>query len=111
MKAIGIIGGLGWPSTVDYYRLLCVKASNSERDRGAARPYPTPHLLIEPLNMARAREFRGTEGDRESWRSYESVFRESFERLRRSGAELGIIASNTATSDLTASEEGFNCLS
>src|SRR5688572_30350374 len=95
MKAIGIIGGLGWPSTVDYYRLLCVKASNAERDRGAAVPYPTPHLLIDSLNMARVRELRGTEGDHESWRSYESVFRESFERLRRGGAELGIIASNT----------------
>ena len=23
MKKIGIIGGLAWPSTIDYYRLLC----------------------------------------------------------------------------------------
>jgi aspartate racemase len=107
MKAIGIIGGLGWPSTVDYYRLLCVKASNAERDRGAAPPYPTPHLLIESLNMARVRELRGTEGERASWGSYESVFRESFERLRRAGAELGIIASNTPHMRLEGIKRGL----
>ena len=57
---------------------------------------PTRHRTsIESLNMARVRELRGREGDRGSWRSYETVFRESFERLRDAGAELGIIASNT----------------
>src|SRR5918996_2757022 len=71
MKTIGIIGGLGWPSTLDYYRLLCVKTANAGRDRGAAVPYPTPHLLMESLNMARMRELRGTDGDDRSWESYE----------------------------------------
>ena len=27
MKKIGIIGGLAWPSTADYYRLLCEKTN------------------------------------------------------------------------------------
>jgi aspartate racemase len=95
MRTIGVIGGLAWPSTVDYYRLLCVKTGNAARERGLAPPYPGPHILIESLDMGRMRALRGTDADDASWHRYESVFRESFRRLEHAGAEVGIIASNT----------------
>lgn len=95
MKKIGIIGGLAWPSTVDYYRLFCVKTNDHFRLKGAAPPYPTPHMVIESLNVSEMRKLRGREGDDVSWRRYEDVFRATLMRLKDAGAEFGVIASNT----------------
>lgn len=95
MKKIGIIGGLAWPSTLDYYRLLCTKTNEHFRAKGATPPYPTPHIIIESLNMNDTRKLRGQEGDEASWERYDDVFRATFLRLERAGAEFGIIASNT----------------
>ncbi len=39
MKKIGIIGGLAWPSTADYYRLICAGANAHFRSLG--HPMPT----------------------------------------------------------------------
>jgi aspartate/glutamate racemase len=40
MNKIGIIGGLAWPSTVDYYRLICTKTNEYFRVRGACSSKP-----------------------------------------------------------------------
>lgn len=95
MKKIGMIGGLAWPSTLDYYRLLCTKSNEHFRTNGATPPYPTPHIIIESLNMSETRKLRGQEGDEASWEGYDSVFRATLLRLQQAGAEFGIIASNT----------------
>jgi len=95
MKKIGMIGGLAWPSTADYYRGLCAKTNEHYKAKGATPPYPTPHILIESLNIDEMRKLRGREGDEASWESYDTVFRESFLRLQEAGAEFGAIASNT----------------
>ncbi len=95
MKKIGIIGGLAWPSTADYYRGLCAKTNEQFKAKGATPPYPTPHILIESLDINEMRKLRGREGDEASWQRYDAVFRESFQRLREAGADFGVIASNT----------------
>jgi aspartate racemase len=95
VKKIGIIGGLAWPSTADYYRLLCTKTHQHFRLAGAPPPNPTPHMLIESLDMSAMRKLRGREGDEASWRDYDNVFRASFARLQQAGADFGLIASNT----------------
>lgn len=72
IKKIGMIGGLGWPSTVDYYRLLCTKTNEHFKENGAAAPYAIPQIVIESLNMNETRKLRGQEGDEASWSEYDS---------------------------------------
>jgi aspartate racemase len=107
MKKIGIIGGLAWPSTVEYYRLLCAKTNAHFQAKGATPPYPTPHIIIESLNMADMRKLRGKDGDEASWERYEDAFRATFLRLKAAGAEIGIIASNTPHMRLKGIIEGL----
>ncbi len=95
MKKIGIIGGLAWPSTADYYRLLCKQSNEHFRLLDQSPPYATPAMVIESLNINETRSARGTEGDERSWVGYDSLFRDAFIRLKDAGAEFGMIASNT----------------
>lgn len=103
-----MIGGLAWPSTVEYYRGLCVKTSEHFKAKGATPPYPTPHILIESLNIDEMRHLRGREGDEASWEKYENVFRETFLRLRAAGADFGVIASNTPHMRLNGIRKGLD---
>lgn len=95
MKKIGIVGGLGWSSTLEYYRALCAGANARAERAGHGVPLPSPPMVIESLNMAETRKLRGVEGDDSSWLEFEAVFRRALQRLRAAGAEFAIIASNT----------------
>lgn len=95
MRKLGIIGGLAWPSTLDYYRLLCEKAATRFAHQGALPPYPTPPMVIESLNITETRALRGEPGCESSWAAYDAMFRDSFRRLQGSGADFGLIACNT----------------
>ena len=108
MKKIGIIGGLAWLSTVDYYKGLCAKTNEHYRRKGAMPPYPTPHILLESLNISEMRTLRGRDGDETSWELYDRTFREAFERLREAGAEFGVIASNTPHMRLNSITTGLD---
>ncbi len=108
MKKIGMIGGLAWPSTVDYYRLLCTKTNEHFRVKGVTPPYPTPPIIIESLNMSDTRKLRGQEGDEVSWERFDDVFRATFLRLKEAGAEFGIIASNTPHMRLKGIRKGLD---
>ncbi len=107
MKKLGIIGGLAWPSTIDYYRLLCSKANQHFAQQSASPPYPTPPIVIESLNMSATRVLRGHDDDPKSWSRFEQVFRDALLRLQASGAELAIIASNTPHMRLSGICEGL----
>ena len=108
MKKIGIIGGLAWPSTLDYYRLLCSKTNEHFRSQRVTAPFPTPPITIESLNINDTRKLRGKDGDEESWARFDNVFREAFGRLRQAGAEFGIIASNTPHMRLKSITRGLD---
>jgi len=95
MKKIGIVGGLAWGSTADYYRLLCEKTNRHFEAEGCLPPLPTPHMLIESVNMSETRRLRGRMGDEESWKQYDKFFSDTLNRLKSGGAEIGAIASNT----------------
>lgn len=108
MQTIGLIGGLAWPSTADYYRLLCSRTNVHFEKRGSEPPYPTPHLIIDSLNIDATRRLHGREGDEASWGNYEAVFRESFMRLKQAGATFGAIASNTPHTRLEGIRQGLD---
>jgi aspartate racemase len=103
-----MIGGLAWPSTIDYYRLLCTKTNDYFKSRGHGVPYPSPPIILESVNMAYTRSLRGNPGDEGSWRDFDAVFRTTFLRLKGAGAEFGVIASNTPHMRIDAIMDGLD---
>ena len=109
MRKIGIVGGVGWPSTADYYRLICMRANAHFKAQGAAPPYPTPPMVIESLVMHETRKLRASPGGGEAaWARFDAVFRDAFHRLAAAGADFGIIASNTPHTRLAAIRRGLD---
>ncbi len=102
MKKIGLLGGMAWPSTVDYYRGICAGANAYYRERGATEPLPVPWITIESVNIAETRALRGVEGDETSWRAYDAVLRATMLRLEAAGCEVLAMASNTPHNRLHA---------
>jgi aspartate racemase len=60
MKKIGIIGGIGWPSTIEYYRHICKLSLAYHANLNITGPAPMPEILIESLNLNFAATNRGT---------------------------------------------------
>ncbi len=106
MKKIGMIGGLAWPSTADYYRMISEKSNLHFKD--ASVPAPTPPMVIESLNINETRSARGIDGDEASWEKYDHIFREAFIRLQNAGADFGLIASNTPHMRLQSIKTGLD---
>ena len=95
MKKIGIVGGVAWPSTVDYYTEICRR---SERLHVASNlpGMPTmPEISIESLDLRKAIAYLGTDDDEVSWSRFDDYHRVALQRLEASGAEFAVIASNT----------------
>ena len=95
MKKLGIVGGLGWLSTVDYYGSLCRRAEARHRESGASGLPPMPEISIESLNIAHALSLTGQDGDERSWGRFDAYHREALFRLERSGAQVALMAANT----------------
>ncbi len=108
MKKIGILGGVGWASTVDYYRAIAEGAGRYFAERGHGSPLPIPPMTIESVTQAKTRALRGVAGDEESWAAFDAVFREALLTLEHAGCDFGIIASNTPHARLHAIREGVS---
>lgn len=106
MKKIGILGGVGWASTVDYYRAIAEGAGRFFAQRGHGSPLPIPPMTIESVTQAKTRALRGVAGDEASWAGFDAVFREALLTLEASGCDFGIIASNTPHARLHAIRQG-----
>jgi len=85
MKKIGIVGGLGPESTVAYYRGIIEAFKPTYEQRGY------PEIGIESVDL-RSMVADAQEG---AWDRIAAMISNRFEILRRGGAELGAIASNT----------------
>ncbi len=108
MKKIGILGGVGWASTVDYYRAIAEGAGRYHAERGHGSPLPIPPMTIESVTQARTRALRGVAGDEASWADFDAVFRDALLTLERAGCDFGIIASNTPHARLHAIRQGVS---
>lgn len=84
MKVIGLVGGIGPESTVEYYRLLIARAR--ERQLG-----PAPPILINSIDVAKLLALAGA-GRRAELAAY---LLEAILALSRGGAQLGLMAANT----------------
>ena len=85
MKTLGIIGGLGPESTIDYYRFI-LEAYRHRVPDGSA-----PHLLIDSLDVNRAIAML----DANDLAGLTNYLCTSVDRLARASAELTLIAANT----------------
>ncbi|WP_170575538.1 aspartate/glutamate racemase family protein [Ruegeria atlantica] len=108
MKKIGILGGVGWASTVDYYRAISQGAGKYFAKRGYGSPLPIPPMTIESVTQAETRALRGVAGDEASWAGFDAVFREALLTLENAGCDFGIIASNTPHARLHAIRQGVS---
>ncbi len=96
MKKIGILGGLAWPSTVDYYAGLCRLAQSAHADAERTGIVPMPEIAIESLDVATAVSLLGKDGDETSWAAFDRYHRAALQRLQQGGCRFAVIASNTA---------------
>jgi aspartate racemase len=85
MKALGIVGGIGPESTIEYYRFIL------EGYRARVRDGSAPHLIIDSLDVNRGVALLDA-NDLAGLTDYVSA---SVERLIRAGAEIALMAANT----------------
>src|SRR4029453_4815022 len=85
MKTLGIIGGLGPESTVDYYQRII--ALYRERTRDGSYP----ELIIASVNLTKGLNFMDA-GDLAGMADY---LLQAIGKLARAGADFGIISANT----------------
>ncbi len=95
MKKIGIVGGVAWISTVDYYTEICRRSEEWHTARSLPGPPSTPEMVIESLDHNKAVAYLGIEGDEESWRRFDEYHRAALQRVESSGADFALMASNT----------------
>ncbi|HEV2668073.1 MAG TPA: hypothetical protein VG324_24365 [Blastocatellia bacterium] len=67
MKKIGIVGGVAWPSTVDYYLEICRRCERWHLARNPQCVPSTPEMSIESLDLNKAVSYLGNDDDEESW--------------------------------------------
>ena len=85
MKTLGIVGGVGPESTIEYYRFILDGYRVRVRDASA------PHLIIDSIDVNRGIAMLDA-NDTVALTDYLSA---SLERLVRAGAEIALIAANT----------------
>jgi aspartate racemase len=95
MKKIGLVGGLAWVSTVDYYSAICMMEKHGMATSGQQGELRPLEMTIESLSLETALSYIGKDGDESSWMEFDRYHREALRRLQQSGAKCAAIASNT----------------
>src|SRR5260370_30390366 len=95
MRKIGIVGGVAWQSTVQYYSEFCRRRELWHTLSKRPGPPSTPEISIESLDLATAVSYLGSADDENSWSRFDEYHRAALKRLEVSGADFALIASNT----------------
>jgi aspartate racemase len=95
MKKLGIVGGVAWPSTVDYYSEFCRKSELWQLEWKSPDVSSPAEMSIESLDLSKAIAYLGVDDDEESWQGFDDYHRDALRRLEAGGAEFAVIASNT----------------
>lgn len=85
MKRIGIIGGIGPESTVDYYKLIIGAFHGKQADSGY------PEIIIYSANLSNLMKIL----DAKDWGCLTDWLVDKVVSLHRAGAEFAVIGSNT----------------
>ncbi|MCC2334380.1 aspartate/glutamate racemase family protein [Cellulomonas wangsupingiae] len=84
MRTLGVIGGMSWYSTAEYYRI--VNSVVQERLGG----HHSAHLLLESLDFAQVRELQLAD----DWDAAGALLADAGRRLQAAGADAVLIATN-----------------
>jgi aspartate racemase len=85
VKTLGMIGGVGPESTIDYYKLIIAEYRERKRDSSY------PPIIINSIDMNRARDLVTANALAE----LTEYLVAEVQRLARAGADFGLIAANT----------------
>jgi aspartate racemase len=85
VKTLGIVGGIGPESTIEYYRFILDGYARRGPDRQA------PHIVIDSIDVNRAIAMLDS-GDLAALASY---LGDAVDRLARAGADVALMAANT----------------
>lgn len=85
MKTIGIIGGLSWLSTIEYYRMLNEQVNERLGDVNSAK------IILYSVNFAEIKAL--TQQDR--WEEIATIISGIAQRLQQAGADCILIGANT----------------
>jgi aspartate racemase len=108
LKKIGLVGGIAWLSTVEYYRGLCLQSEQRLKVRRRHGVLAMPEIIIESLDLHRAVAYIGKDDSDEAWSQFDHYHRAALRRLEVSGAEVAAIASFTAHHRLTHITRGIH---
>ena len=86
MKTLGIVGGIGPESTIEYYRFILDGWRQRRGDASA------PHIVIDSIDVNRAIAML----DANDLAGVAAYLGESVDRLARAGADVAVMAANTA---------------
>jgi len=90
MKKLGIVGGIGPASTIEYY-----KSINEGYQKSLVNPSKcgeNPPIIIDSLNLAVAYDLV----EKKDWKNFADLFINSIRVLHCAGAEVAAISANTA---------------
>jgi len=90
MKKFGLVGGVGYLSTLEYYRLI--NEGFQKRVRHQSKSGDNPPMVIESLNLAVAYGLV----EKKDWKGFADLFVDAIHVLHGAGAEFAAIAANTA---------------
>jgi aspartate racemase len=96
VKKIGMVGGVTWRSTVEYYAGICELSEEHHRSGNLNGEPSIPEIAIESLDMAKAVALLGIDGDEASWEGFDGYHRAALRRLQEGGADFALMASNTS---------------
>lgn len=85
MKTIGLIGGMSWESSAEYYRII----NQSVRDK--LGPKASARLVLWSFDFAEIAALQASG----SWRALDALMVEAARRLEAAGAEALVICTNT----------------
>ncbi|OBR66143.1 hypothetical protein A7K91_20575 [Paenibacillus oryzae] len=85
MKTIGLLGGMSWTSTVEYYRIINEKVAESLGGLNSGK------ILLQSLNFAEVEKLQ-KQGD---WETAGQLLAEAAQSLERAGADMILICTNT----------------
>lgn len=85
MAKIGMIGGLGPESTLDYYRLLIEEHKSKSKEEG------NPEIIIYSMDINKLLKLVGNK----EWDNLTEYLSDGIKTLEKSGADFAFISSNT----------------
>ena len=88
MRKIGIVGGVAWLFTVDYYSGICRRSEQWHLAKNLQGVPSTPEMSIESLDLNKAVSYLGIDDIEDSWSQFDEYHRAALRHLEASGADL-----------------------